>query len=263
MEGWSGGKVGAVMRAEPPFGVIPPSDDGEWDWYLHLTRLYAAMILGGQHFAEASYGDGEWFCILGYEGKTARGQVYNPKLRADLIRTLMKPTGQWCCYWGHPTKKKFRIECDAWLRKHRPPVVWFARRSLPAANCNGQLWPLFRALKTRKVILVGPPHHSKLDDGVIGKPVARIELHPTDAWRQVDAICNKVSRALDETGADCVLFSGGMAAPVMVHKLWGLHHKKATFWDIGAILDPYCGVFARKHYRLKEWQEGDMLRNLT
>ena len=248
------------MMKEAPFGVIPPTED--WPWYLHLTRLYAAMILDGHHFAEASYGDGEWFCILGYQGKTARGQEYNPKLRADLTRTLMEPTGQWCCYWGHPTHQKLRTECDAWLRENQPPVIWFARRALPAANCHGELWPLFRALKTRKVILVGPKHHSKLSDDVIGKPVARIELHATDAWRQVDEVCKRVTEAMDETGADCVLFSAGMAAPVMIHKLWGQNRRAATFWDIGAILDPYCGVFSRKNYKLTEWQENVMPRNL-
>ena len=255
------GKAGVVVMTKPPFGVIPPTDTNEWHWHLHLTRLYAALILGGHHFAEASYGDGEWFCILGYEGKTARGQVYNPKLRADLIRTLMEPVGQWCCYWGHPTKKVLRAECDAWLEKNQPPVVWFAQRALPPANCHGNLWPLFRALKTRKILLVGPSHLERLPDGVIGKPVARVEVHPTDAWKQVDDVCGQVTEAIRETGADVVLFSAGMAAPVMVHQLWG-HRKDATFWDIGAILDPYCGVFSRKVYVLKTWQDNIMPLNL-
>lgn len=244
------------------FGLPPTSD---WRWFVHLTRLYAGLVHSRTHFAEASYGDGEWRCILGYEGFTARRQEYNPALRADLIRTLMKPTGQWCCYWGSESKGgeagRLRRECDEWLREHRPPVVWLARRALPAANCHGMLWPVFQACRNRRVLLVGPKHFERLGDGVVGKHL-HLPVHGQAAWREVEATCRDLGKIVEDGDADLVLFSAGMAAPVMVHQLWGEYHKRATFWDVGAVLDPYCGVYERKNYRLPEWQRDVMPLNV-
>ena len=50
----------------------------------------------------------------------------------------------------------------------------------------------------------------------------------------------------------------------MVHGLAGYFpsHSRITLWDVGAIFDPYCGVFMRNHYRLPDWQENVMEKNL-
>lgn len=231
----------------------------KYDWYIGLARLYAAMIQCRVHFGEASYGDGEFKCIMGHKGETARGQVYNDQLQKDLIETMMEPAGQWFCYWGN--NKPLRKECDAWLEKHQPPGVWLPRRVVAAANCHGHLGDIFRAIRSRNTLLVGPAHFKDLPDRVIGQN-ARIEIHGTEAWKHIDEVCSEVSVEVASGKIDLVIFAAGMAAPVMVHRLMKEFRGKATFWDVGAIFDPYCGVFLRKHYRLKEWQENVMWKNV-
>ena len=80
-----------------------------------------------------------------------------------------------------------------------------------------------------------------------GPPPGQFLDLPRDQWR---------------AASDLVLFSAGLGAAVMVHQLWAEFAGQATLWDIGAVLDPYCGVFSRKNYRTLEWQESVMPLNL-
>ena len=65
-----------------------------------------------------------------------------------------------------------------------------------------------------------------------------------------------------EGGDELVLFAAGMAANVMIWRLWPECRGKATLYDIGAALDPYCGVMSRGSFRERGWRENVMPKNL-
>lgn len=222
------------------------------------VSVYAAMIEDRVHFAQAAYRDGEWYCMLGAKGGNCNGERYDPALGAMLRRTLLEPVGQWCVFWWpHPTKGvKVREQALKWIAEHKPDVRWIPDRPMGRANEQGEAAPLFRAIRTRRVVLVGPEHLAGLDLF----PVAHHVIVPDGvAWKHADAICTEILHHVKPD--DLVLFCAGMASNVMIHRLWPTLRGKVTLYDAGAVLDPYCGKFSRGEYKTAEWQGSLMERN--
>ena len=229
-------------------------------WFVHLTQHYAAMIRDGMHFALASYGDGEWQCILGKPGENCDGTKYTPELGLALADSLLHPVGQWCSFFD--VVSPIRDEAIAWIERHRPPVHWIAQRPYGRAAEVGELAPFLRAIKEHEapVIIVGPDHIRDLPGEVLG-PFVHVRVPNVGAWQGVDSIGTWVKEELDyEDPGSIVLFAAGMASNLLIHRLWRRRH---TMLDVGALLDPYCGVQSRRIYRDPVWQRDMKPRNLA
>ena len=107
--------------------------------------------------------------------------------------------------------------------------------------------------------MVGPEHLKKLPPEVVD-PLDLMTVKGNRAYEQIDEICEWVRERVDKD--ELFLFSIGMAAAVVVHRLQGEFPGIATFYDAGAVWDPYCGVYSRKTYAKEEWRENIMPRNL-
>jgi len=236
--------------------MILPSDPDR-KWYTEAVHLYALIIAERMHFAQANYGDGEWGCLLGHEGENSQGEVYNPVLRDALRETLLQPVGQWC---GVNPGEKLRAEVQAWVRDNGVRVKWLFKEILSAANVHGHLAPFLQAVRTRSVILVAPAHLADLPEHVIGRH-RYVGVPDHTAWQVVDETFHAVLEVIQPD--DLVLFASGMATNLSIYRLWPELQHTATLLDIGAILDPYVGVFSRKNYRPPEWQRDKMPLNLT
>ena len=221
---------------------------------------YAFLIRGQGHYAQANYGDGEWACMLGHSGENCNREVYNPYLASLLRETLLRPAGQWC---GSNPGKRLKADADAWTQRCRIDVPWADKEILVRANVEGRLGPWLEAVRTRRVVLVGPAHLAKLDAAVIGA-FNFIGVAPRTAWEGWKRTCEDVKAGL-RRGADLVLFAAGMATNIMVHELWPqcVDSGAITLHDVGALLDPYVGVWSRNPYRVAEWQRDILPRNLA
>lgn len=232
----------------------------ETPWFVHLTQHYAAMIRGRMHFALASYGDGEWQCILGKRGENCDGTKYSPELGLALVDSLLYPVGQWCSFFD--VVSPIRDEAIAWIERHHPPVHWIAQRPYGRAAEIGELAPFLHAIqdRTSPVVIVGPAHIEALPEDVLG-PFVHIPVPSATAWQDVDSIEARVSEELDYAGPDSlVLFAAGMASNLLIHQLW---QWDCTMLDVGAVLDPYCGVYSRRIYQDPAWQRDMKPRNLA
>lgn len=75
------------------------------EWAPLTMAVYAGLIRERIHFAQASYRDGEWYCMLGFPGGNCNGEQYDPELGKALRQTLLAPVGQLCVFWWpHDTK---------------------------------------------------------------------------------------------------------------------------------------------------------------
>ena len=230
------------------------------DWCDLTVATYANLIHDRMHFAQAAYRDGEWYCILGHSGGNINGETYDPALGEMLRRTLLEPVGQWCAFWwDHPTMgKAAKRGALKWLAERQPPVRWIPDRPISRANQEGRAAPFWAACRTRRVILVGPAHLTHL---TLFDVAQHITVPDATACKQIDRICEEVRAAL--RGEDeLVLVAAGMATNVMIHRLWPECRGKATLYDIGAALDPYCGVYSRGSFREPGWKEAVMPRNI-
>lgn len=233
----------------------------EWTWYVAGVQLYAALIVTRTPFAQANYGDGEWACILGHRGGNVNGEVYEPELRDALRKTLEDPVGQWCG-WNPASLEE---EASAWCAEHGIDVPWVWKDTLSAANVNGALGPFFRACRTRDVTVVGPEHLSAIGDRVVG-PFRHVIVPDSTAWETVEEV---VARLRWEASG-LVLCAAGMGTNLIVDRLWRerrarrcMNPRPVTVLDVGAILDPYAGVYSRKGYRTRAFQDDAIARNLA
>ncbi len=224
-------------------------------WFVHLTHTYAALIRAGLPFAEASYGDGEWQCILGRPGENCDGTKYEPELGEALRHTLLEPVGQWCSFFDVPSP--IRDAAIEWIEQHHPAVHWVAQRPYGRAATIGELAPFLQAVRTRRVVVVGPEHLAALPEEVVG-PFVHVQVPMATAWLEVDRIADDVRCAVGM--GDLVLFAAGMASNLLIHRLWrGL----STMLDVGALLDPYVGVASRRYHSDPEWLLDMKPRNLA
>ena len=221
---------------------------------------YAKLIRDRTHFAQANYGDGEWACLMDREGTNCDGTTYTPELAAALRETLLEPCGMWCgTNPGNPETKPLRAQAEAWVVANKVNVPWRKKEILPSANVNGELRPFLDAVRTRRVIVVGPEHLKHLPPHVIG-PHTLIQVPNETAWKVVD---QTVKRVLDVIRPDdLVLFASGMATNLAIHKLWPGLRDTVTLLDVGALLDPYVGVYSRNGYRKESFQTVGIKKNL-
>lgn len=223
------------------------------------VAVYAALIRERTPFAQASYRDGEWACMLGRDGGNVNGEQYGPDLGGMLKATLLNPVGQWCVYWPGDAGADVRAEADAWLEMHQPAVSWIPDRPIGRANERGEAGPFFAACRTRRVVVVGPAHLAGLPYGLVGEAV-HVLVPDAVAWKHVDAIAAGTLDMMQPD--DLVLFAAGMASNLLIHALRPAC-PDATLFDIGSHLDPYCGVYSRAVFRDPAWQRSVMPRNFV
>ena len=204
---------------------------------------YQILLETCQPFIQANYGDGEWSCILGYEGQNAQGGCYTPEIRKALVETLKEPR---FTYYGWNPGKKLYDEARQWLADNNVRVRWVQKEILANANCQGQLGPLLLILQKRNVLLLGPKH---LQDLQILKHNAFVEVPLPNAFTAIkDTIAAVVTR-MTTTACDCLLFCSGMAGKPTMWRLAPLLPPTVTMLDMGAIFDPYVGILSRGAYR--------------
>lgn len=231
-------------------------------WHEATVALYAAMLHDRVHFAQTAYGDGEWMCILGeYPKRNANNETFSPELGRALAKSLMEPTGQWCCLWPEgAAATKIRRMALGWIAEHKPAVRWLPFRPFGWANQEGRMAPIFRAWRTRRVLLIGPQHLSAVPETVI-QPARHIVVADTAASRFWEETVAAVLPVLEPD--DLVIVAAGMCANLIVHRLNGMFREQATFIDVGALLDPYAGVYSRRIYRDTDWRVSIMPENLA
>ncbi len=204
---------------------------------------YCALLETGQSFIQANYGDGEWSCILGYQGQNSQGGCYTPELRKALIETLKHRRFN---YWGWNPGKKLLDETQQWLADNSVRVRWVNKEILAAANCQGQLGALLLILQQRNVLLIGPKHLKELQ---ILKHNAFVEVPLPNAFSAIkDTVAAVLTRTMTNA-CDCLLFCSGMATNPTMWRLVPFLSPTITMLDMGAIFDPYVGVLNRGAYR--------------
>lgn len=225
-------------------------------WVEGVLPVYVEMLENRVHFAQAAYRDGEFAWITGESGAlNANGELWEFELSERLAHTLLRPVGQWCAYFEPQNPR--RPAADAWLKRFRPPVEWIADRPFARASEQGMAAPFFKAIRGRKICVVGPEHLLGLPYDLMA-PVGYIYVPPATAWKEADRLASLVT----QSECDLFLIAAGSAANLMIHAAWPEIRDTATLVDVGAMLDPYAGVFSRNLYRRPEWQKHVFPKNL-
>jgi hypothetical protein len=139
--------------------------------------------------------------------------------------------------------------------------AWVYKEIISGANANGKLRPFIEAVRTRKTILVGPPHlrDESVNDIWNIKDFAKVPVH--DAYLAIDRTTQRTVALIEEHNPDLMLVCSGMAANPLIFDM-AARYPELTIIDMGATLDPYAGVWSRNAYRKDEFQASVFQRNI-
>jgi hypothetical protein len=213
---------------------------------------YVRMVREDWRFYQANWGDGEWTAICEPDevNPNSDNVLMNKNVGEKLLRSMAAPFTYFGTNCGSKLDKKVynKLEDVGWQGK-----PWVFKETISEANCNGYIAPLFREFTKKRSALVGGPHLMGID---IIDFNYKIEIHPTDACNNCNAISETVDRIARDV--DVICFCAGFATNIVMGILLSTLCKLPTMIDMGACFDPYVGVFNRKRYRQKEWQQNEM-----
>jgi len=216
---------------------------------IQTTDDLIKAILEGVPIHYGCYGDGEFLCMMDHpiarkKRRNGQGELYTPQLRADLISTL---EGRRLSLYGLFPGRVIFDEGVEWLKQngweHLPQP---SGRLIRQAVHSGQGGKLIAALRTRRLLLVGPSHLST-SAKVLFNSWVHVEVPLINAHSYFHLILNDVLQALDDNQFDVICLSMGMSAAVLADRLL-LHSniaRKVSILDCGASWDGYAGVYSR------------------
>ncbi len=220
------------------------------------VQEYADLIDRSVPFSLANYGDGEWQCILGRQGANAQGGEYTPELREALVQTLKQPPAAFegNYLYGTNPGKKLDEEVTGWRVANLAcdDNRWVWKETLSAANVNGKLGPLLKALRRRRVMIVGPEHLAYLGERNVIHLNSFVQVPDKNCFTDIDAIIVAIVAEARAKRIKVICFSCGMAAKVMIHRLYQIIGDTTILLDMGACWDPYVGRLSRKGYRKRD-----------
>lgn len=197
-------------------------------------------------FSFARYGDGTFLSLLGAEGWNCDGARVGSYQAAELEASILDDT----IVHG---MGNLAVEVGAgdWLERKKIDIEWFDCNVMNTASHEGKLAPFVKWLRKRQIVFLGPPHLRRLKAFPV---LSFIDVHPTDAFEQLEELEVMAEYAVGREVADTVLISAGPAAPPLVSRI----HRNLPYLnviDTGSIWDLYVGVLSRKiHRRMSKTQ---------
>jgi hypothetical protein len=233
-------QVFAVYTAPQPAPVRTPTT---------ITPLpiaaYVHWLRTQQPFVFSRWGDGEWSCLLGHAGENCDGHPYSGALRADLTRVLeARPT----YLLGLQTfaVQQYKSAIVGWLNRRQLAFSWVDADVLHRSSIAQRLGGLLESLRSRPVLIIGPPHLQGLS---ILPHATLLPIPDRNCYAAYAAVLAEARTQLAHASPDtCVCVSAGMMAKVLIHDL-ATTFPSHTLLDCGSLWDPYAGRVSRVYHR--------------
>jgi hypothetical protein len=218
--------------------------------------LYIEFLKMGLPFSFARYGDGEWNCILG-RGKMQAGEqtLIVSGLRNALKKSISARDSSYYLALqsaGYLKRINLYSRIEAWITRNAPTTKWVNGEVFTKASIKGELYPLIEQLRKHQVIVVGPPHLRKLNEGVFDF-VRFVQVKSKNCFTDY----SKILKAIGSPKGVVISFSAGPTSKLLIAALHPRLQGESFLIDFGSLWDPYCGHCARGyHKRVK----GQLLR---
>lgn len=197
----------------------------------------------GDNFALSRWGDGEWSAVLGYQGANCDGHFYYPDMGLSLASILMEDQTH---YMGIQPKaiQDMGKEITQWQLQHGCDIDWCNADVLHDASIAGILPKFIKAMRDRRVVLIGPDYLKPL---ALNRKWHQIVSPRRKVWKWYNTI---YADLLDEISKDIVvLLVMSMPANIMVAQIVREFGETVTALDIGSVLDPYLAIRSRRYHR--------------
>lgn len=183
-------------------------------------------------FKFSRWGDGEWLCMQGEEGKNRDGNTYLPELGKELIRILeSRPDYYIGIQYGVFYNEILREFMMQYL--FRLNIDWVYGDTLHVASEFGYLGQFIEALKGRTVIIIGAEYFREIPW------CGHIIIPGYDSFKDNEEIYKQVEMYRVSGYADDVVYL--VAAAMNSNVIIDWIPDSVTAIDIGSVLDPYLG----------------------
>ena len=193
-----------------------------------------------EYFKFSRWGDGEWGCMFGWEGKNRDGNEYLPELKEELTRIMYSRPDY---YMGLQYGVLYNDDLRNFVFEHlfSLDVNWVNGDVLHQASEFGHMGQFVEALKGRNVTIIGAKYFEEL-------PYKHIVTTEANSYSQNTVI---IQNALQEHDNPVYLVASAMNSNVIIDQL----PNGTTCIDIGSVFDPYLGrPRASYQHKLKtEW----------
>jgi len=212
-------------------------------------EYYVDKIKSKEPFAFARYGDGEWMTILGYYGmRNSNGCTFTKELGDDLRRIIFEQYANFDYTLLRIAKRRMFNEIRAWYNKHGLTKEWLLGDFFLRASLDAKLFPLVDAMRTRRILYIGPLHCRRLHDDFFSL-VGFVQPPPINAHRNIEELRREIFEKIDSKDVDFVGVSAGLAAKVLIGDIWEHCQYNVSIVDFGSMWDGYFGVPSRSYIR--------------
>ena len=218
---------------------------GELDFWIE-------KITGAEPFTFIRLGDGELLCAMGKRGRNRSGHVFTKALAADLRKTLhMPPAPNLFFGIGGRAKRVIGVPAIERLTGGRP-YRWIDLEPIYHAVIESDFDRFVAAIKTRKVVLVGPPHFKERFAQAVAPVAAHVVIPNRQCYHAFRQMRAETLAACAQLDRPLVLASCSLASVPLGREIH-LHGGPATsFFDAGSIWEPALGT---EHSHPRSWYQ--------
>ncbi len=204
----------------------------------------------GEKFTFSRFGDGEWSAVLLRDGANCDGHNYSKGLSIALNDALNNSKNYYYGMQDYALKNLGR-DIVSYLKKNKSEIMWYNASIFHDANLAGELNPFVKALRTKKVVVIGPEYLKELTLFPIEDFVAIPQVNCFDAYDEIKTGILNANVPDEDT---VYLFSASMASNALIHDLYDELGEKNWLLDVGALWDVYVGKKSRSIYS-EDWAE--------
>ena len=214
------------------------------------------MLLEGENFKFARYGDGEFNCMFGKIGRNCDGHEYFPDLGMALNDAFYSDPEYMVGI--QPLSVQGGMYQKAVMQRDGSPKNIYDADALHSASIDGRWGGFIESLEDRNVIVVGPSHLFALGKAYPKTFLGRryILIPNKNCWLQYAQTVSDIGQLIKEN--DVILLAASMMSEVILTNFVDFN---ATFIDIGSVMDPYCNVLSRRYHHKLQNLNGKMEKN--
>src|SRR3972149_4339318 len=198
------------------------------------------MLLEGENFKFARYGDGEFLCMAGKIGKNCDGHEYFPDLGMALNDAFYSDPKYMVGI--QPLSVNGGLYQKAISQREGYPKNIYDADVLHSASIDGKMHLFFDSIKKRDVFMVGPKHlFPFFSHGII--------IKDSNCWNDYKSITEGLQNMLSKIQGNVMLMCASMMTEVLINDL---QNSNNTIIDCGSVFDPYVNKLSRSyHHKLK------------
>ena len=211
------------------------------------SQYYIDKLRNNEYFSFTRWGDGEWFCASGINGKNCDGHKYFPEMSNNLKTALTNDKGYYKAIWPvtHGQIQKNLPLIQRFITTNQIKVDWVNAIVWEDLVIRENISELTLTLENMNFVIISEASKRNLPI----KHVDFIEVPKVNCFLEKNRIKSEMLAMTEKY--DNVVFglSASMMTNVVVDELYDIIGDKCWMIDFGSIWDPFIGNNIRSYHK--------------